>query len=115
MEETWNKTPDEILYIAREWMVNALTDAINEPDFYDLMVENLPSPLPKYRRSQYPRWDWSESKVDEATFMEFLGLVEKHISDFAENMWQRNYRLGNRLHAQRKAVERQAAVRGEEE
>ena len=114
MEETWNKTPDEILYISREWMINALNDAIHEPHFYDLMVENLPSPLPRYRRNQYDssyqgsRWDWSGSKVDEATFNEFVGLVEKHINEFVENMWQKNFRLANRLHAQRK-------VRGEEE
>tara|TARA_R100001510_G_C7653056_1_gene211075 strand:- start:2405 stop:2713 length:309 start_codon:yes stop_codon:yes gene_type:complete len=93
MEETWNKTPDEILYISREWMINALTDGISEPVFYDVMLENLPSPLPKYRRNE-SRWDWSESKVDEATFNEFLGLVEKHISEFVETMWQKNSRLG---------------------
>ena len=97
MEETWNKTPDEIIYISREWMINALTDGISEPVFYDVMLENLPSPLPKYRQNKYPRWDWSNSAVSEATFNEFLAVVKKKVEDDVNDMWQKNFRLGRAI------------------
>tara|TARA_A200000159_G_scaffold154261_1_gene166951 strand:+ start:1061 stop:1390 length:330 start_codon:yes stop_codon:yes gene_type:complete len=108
MEETWNKNPDDILHIAREWMINTLDDGINssdKSDFYYLMIENLPSPLPKYRRKEYPRWDWSESAVDEATFDEFLKAVKKEIENVVHRMYDKNLRLGRRLLSEKMEAE----------
>jgi len=107
-EIIYNDTDTQREYLAISWMINTLTEQMNDSQFYDLMMENLPSPLPRYRRNEYPRWDWTNSKVSSEEFEEFLQSIKLIVKHKIDGIERRNWVLIRRMRDEKKA-------KGEEE
>jgi len=102
-EILYNNTDTEREYQATTWMIHALNEALNDFNFYDTLIENLPSPLPRWT-GQQRRWDWTKSKVSAKDFEKFYQDIRSIVQNKIDILENRETKLIRRMRDEKKAT-----------
>ncbi len=104
-EILYNNTDTEREYQATTWMIYALNEALNDFNFYDLLIENLPSPLPRWKGNDQ-RWDWTNSKVSAKEFEKYYQDIRSIVQNKINGLENREIKLMRRMRDEKKATDK---------